>query len=79
MLEQLLSDSDDENSSGSRSGRSSATQHISNIVTAIFQYILLQVLINITNNYYYYYTHLTASFLRQHGSASTRKVKPVWI
>jgi len=31
------------------------------------------------NNYYYHYTRLMASTLRQHGQASNRKVKPVWI
>ena len=30
-------------------------------------------------NYYYYHTHLTASFPGQHGSAGTGKVKPVSI
>jgi len=28
---------------------------------------------------HYSYTHLTASFPRQPGSAGTRKVKPIWI
>jgi len=31
------------------------------------------------NDYYYYYTHLTASFPGQRGKAGIRKVKPVWI
>ena len=30
-------------------------------------------------DYYYYYTRLTASFPEQPGQSGTRKVKPVWI
>ena len=36
------------------------------------------VFVCLNDNYYcYYYTHLTASFPRQPGYASTRKMKPV--
>jgi len=46
---------------------------------------MLQTFLNSTNfsivpglRYYYYYTHLMASFPAQHGQAGIEKVKPVW-